>query len=239
MHGPGGYIQQLEPGPWMLKLSVTQYNTARNMNLLSNAGEADNINTLHPEFTTYVPDGTPDIYWLCMEDHGGDNDFKDVMTQVTVNEVAGEVKLECIAGYTIWTENALMDKLTGEVLFTTGSNNWDFSPDRTITLEGVAMDASYGMNEYAIDKVMDGKLIRGGVGGAGGKILVMDYSRIVASPNDYWTDKVFDPAKSGVPLFARHFGQANVLFSDGSVQPERPDDLNPIAPTAAMKWWMP
>ena len=245
MHGPGGYIQQMEPGPWMLKLSVTQYNTARGMNLLSNAGEADNINTLHPEFTTYVPDGTPDIYWLCMEDHGGDNDFKDVMTQVTVNEVAGKVKLDCISGYTIWTENALMDKLTGEVLFTTGSNNWDFSPDRTITLEGVAMDASYGMNEYAIDKVTQGKLIRG-VGGAGGKILVMDYLKLEAKTTDVWADEKWDPDRDGVPVFARHFGQANVLFSDGSVRPVRvdtkappPEDINPITESVRMKWWKP
>jgi len=239
MHGPGGYIQQLEQGPWMLKLSVTQYNKARSMNLLSNADAADNINTNYPEFTTYVPDGTPDVYWLCMEDHGGDNDFKDVMTQVTVNEVAGEVKLECISGYTIWTENALMDKLTGEVLFTIGSNNWDFSPDRTITLEGVAMDASYGMNEYAIDKVdRQGKPIRG-VGGAGGKILVMDYLKLEAKTTDVWTDEPWAPDRDGVPVFARHFGMANILFSDGSVQPVQPDDINPLAPTTAMKWWMP
>ncbi|MGB2795921.1 MAG: prepilin-type N-terminal cleavage/methylation domain-containing protein [Phycisphaerae bacterium] len=239
MHGPGGYIQQMEQGPYMLRLSVTQYTKARGMNLLSNADAADDMNTNYPEFATYVPDGTPDVYWLCMEDHGGDNDFKDVMTRVTVNEVAGEVKLECISGYTIWTENALMDKLTREVLFTTGSDNWNFSPARTVTLEGAAMDASYGMNEYAIDKVAGGKPIRRGVGGAGGKILVMDYLKLEAKTTDAWADEKWDPDRDGVPVFARHFGQANVLFSDGSVHPERPEDIDPIAPTTAMKWWMP
>jgi len=138
-----------------------------------------------------------------------------------------------------------MNKITGEEYYKTGSGQgggqYNFSPARTVTLDvgGVGMDASYGMNEYAIDKVdTDGKLIRG-VGGAGGKILVLDYLRLEAKTTDIWTDKFFDPDKSGVPLFARHFGMANVLFSDGSVQPERPADINPIAPTTALKWWEP
>jgi prepilin-type processing-associated H-X9-DG protein len=101
----------------------------------------------------------------------------------------------------------------------------------TVTLDTHgASQTNYGMNKYARD-----------VGGAGGKILVLDYPLLVASPDkpDDWTDKVFDPAKSNVPIFARHFGQANILFSDGSVQPKRPADINPFAPTTAMKWWRP
>jgi len=248
-HGPGGYITQLEPGRYMLKLSVTQYDKAQSRGFLNNNDSANNIDTKPEgqEFTTYVPDGTPDIYWLCMEDYGGDQDFKDVMTKVTYNERDGTVKLECISGTTGHT-NQLMDKLTGKVLFNTGSNQWNPSPDRTKILDvgGVGMDASYGMNEYAIDKVNTGGNLIRGVGGAGGKILVMDYPRLEAKTTDIWTDKFFDPAKSGVPSFARHFGMANILFSDGSVHPERvntkdppPEDINPIAPTTAMKWWMP
>jgi len=228
----------------MLKLSDTQWKKARGMGLLSNAGKADNINTKYPEFATYVPDGQPHIYWLCMEDYGGDWDFKDVMTEVTDNG-DGTTTLRCISGFTK-TPSSLMDRLTGKVLFDTGSDQWTFSPDRTITLGGVAMDASYGMNEYALDKVdTDGKLIRG-VGGAGGKILVMDYLRLEAKTTDDWTDEFFDPDKTGVPRFARHFGMANVLFSDGSVRPMRPnnpeqpeEDINPFTLTAARKWWMP
>jgi prepilin-type processing-associated H-X9-DG protein len=242
-NGPVGFITQLEPGRYMLKLSVTQYNKACSMGFLNNDDSANNIDTKPEgnEFLTYVPDGKPNIYWLCLEDYGGDQDFKDAMTRVTCNEREGKVTLECISGFT-GHKNELIDKITGEVIFGTGSNQWAFSPARTVTLDvgGVAMDASYGMNEYAVDKVdTDGKLICRGVGGAGGKILVMDYPFLVAKTTDLWTDKFFDPAKSGVPSFARHFGQANVLFSDGSVRPERPADINPIAPTAAMKWWMP
>jgi prepilin-type N-terminal cleavage/methylation domain-containing protein len=59
---------QMEPGPWMLKLSDTQWKKARGMGLLSNDRISVNINTKYPEFATYVPDGTPDVYWLCLED---------------------------------------------------------------------------------------------------------------------------------------------------------------------------
>jgi len=122
------------------------------------------------------------------------------------------------------------------------SNSTQFSTARTVNLQvggSGAWATSYGMNEYAIDKITAGKLVRSGVGGAGGKILVMDYLRLEAKTTDLWAGSFFDPAQSGVPIFARHFGQANVLLSDGSVQPERPVDLDPIAPTAAKKWWEP
>jgi len=237
----GAYYTQLEPGPYMLKLSDTQWNTARGIGFLANGGAADYITTKHPEFNTYVPDGNPNVYWLCMEDHGGDQDFKDVMTRVTDNR-DGTVKLECISGETGHT-NILMNKNPVEEIFHTGSNQWDFSTARTKILNvggAGAWASSYGMNEYAIDKLdAFGKLIRSGVGGAGGKILVMDYPKLEAKTTDLWAGLFFAPAQSGVPIFARHFGQANVLLSDGSVQPERPVDLDPIAPTAAKKWWEP
>jgi len=241
--GGSTWTTQLEPGPYMLKLSDTQWNTARGMGLLSNAGSADHINTNHPEFNTYVPDGQPHIYWLCMEDIGGDNDFKDVMTRVTDTR-DGFVTLESISGTTNRTNTLMNKEVPGEEYYRTGGNQWDFSPARTVRLDvgGLVAEAtSYGMNEYAIDKVTSGKLIRRGVGGAGGKILVLDYSRYVAEPDkpDDWTNKVFDPDKRGVPNFARHFGQANILFSDGSVHPERPEDIDPIKATVANKWWMP
>ena len=236
----GAYTTQLEPGPYMLKLSVTQYNKATGMGLLGNDNAANNINTNYPEFNTYVPDGQPNIYWLCMEDHGGDQDFKDVMTRVTDNR-DGTTTVECISGATGHT-NQLKDKITGDVIFGTGSNQWDFSTARTVVLDVgglTAAEADYGMNEYAVDKVTTGKLIHRGVGSAGGKILVMDYLRLEAKTTDLWTDLFFDPAQRDVPLFARHFGQVNILFSDGSVHPERPEDINPFTPTVATKWWEP
>jgi len=238
--GGNTYYTQLDSGPLMLKLSVTQYDTARSMGLLDEA--EDNIDTRFPWLRTYEPDSNPYVYWLCMEDVGGDQDFKDVMTRVTDTR-DGWATLECISGTTGHT-NDLMDKMVdpSEVIFNIPSNQMQFSPARTVQLNvggAGAWATSYGMNEYAIDKITAGKLVRRGVGGAGGKILVMDYLHLEAKTTDLWADLFFDPAQSGVPIFARHFGMANILFSDGSVHPERPEDIDPIAPTAAMKWWMP
>jgi len=237
------YCTQLDSGQYMLKLSVTQYDTAIAQGLLTEA--QDNIDTRFPWVRTYEPDGKL-VYWLCMEDHGDDWDFKDVMTRVTDTR-DGWVTLECISGTTGHT-NTLMNILKDPhtEFFKIPSNSQQFDSARTVKLNvggAGAWASSYGMNEYAVDKFdTDGKLIHRGVGGAGGKILVMDYLCLVASPeNDHWNDTFFDPSTppSGVPRFARHFGQANVLFSDGSVRPERPVDIDPITKTVAMKWWEP
>ena len=237
----GGRIcyTQMEPGPWMLKLSDTQWNKARGMGLLSNDRISVNIDTKYPEFAAYVPDGTPDVYWLCLEDPPvPDRDFKDVMTKVTFNP-DHTVTLECISGDQGST-NHLMDKTTGEEIFHIPKNT---SVPKTVTLYvggSGAWASSYAMNEYAVDKVdAFGKPIRRSVGGAGGKILVLDYPFLVAKSTDLWTDEFFDPDQKGEPRFARHFGMANVLFSDGSVHPERPEDIDPIGATVAKKWWMP
>ena len=241
----GARITRLEAGPYMLKLSVTQYNKIVSMGLLVNDGAAANIKTRFPEFATFVPDGTPDVYWLFLEDGGG-WDYNDVMTRVT-NNSDGTITVECVAGWT-GGMSYLMDKLTGETLATCKGLPVSYKGPFVLGVGTMSASTSYGMNEYALDKVdTNGKLIRG-VGGTGGKILVMDYLRLEAKATDIWTDQFFDPSTppSGVPVFARHFGQANILFSDGSVRPVRvntkdppPEDINPIAPTTALKWWMP
>jgi len=235
--------RELEPGPYILKLSQTQFNEARTKDglFLKYVKEFDPT-TDYPEYSYYVPDGQPDIYWLCMEDvpGGSGGNFSDLMIKVTCDENEESVLLECItAGTNCW--NTIVDKETGEVLIRMKHGGADWTP-KPYTLLGVTGEpTSYGMNEYAIDKyTVDMKFVRRGVGGAGGKILILDYSRPVAYPDkDDWTDEVFDPNQGGKPRFARHFGMANVLFSDGSVRPERPEDIDPMAPTAAMKWWMP
>jgi prepilin-type N-terminal cleavage/methylation domain-containing protein/prepilin-type processing-associated H-X9-DG protein len=239
----GSRITTLDAGPYMLKLSDTQYNKARGLGFLSSDHALGlDLKTTYPEFATFVPDNTPDVYWLLLED-GGAWDYDDVVTTVTINS-DGTITLECVAGWTGGT-SYLMDKLTGEVLATCKGLPVPYKGPFVLGVAGVSASSSYGMNEYALDKVAGGHFISG-VGGAGGKILVLDYPRLEAKTTDIWTDKFFDPSKSGVPSFARHFGMANILFSDGSVRAERvdtkdppPENINPIAPTTAMKWWMP
>ena len=241
------FFTQLVEGPFMLKLSDTQYQAIRAENDAYLKGE---WNLRDKVDCNFQPDGNPDVAWYCLEDHpfgifdSCDYNFSDALAKVTYNrDDTITIEMTCLIerGF----QDYLMDKNTGEQLAVIPDSRHGGTTPTIVTLQSgggyEAAETSYGMNEYAIDKVTAGKFIRGGVGGAGGKILVMDYSRIVASPEppDDWTTEVFDPAQSGEPIFARHFGLANVLFSDGSVRPERPADIDPMAPTAAMKWWMP
>ena len=187
----GSRYTQLDAGPYLLKLSVTQYNKIVSLGLLVNDGAAANIKTRFPEFATFAPDDTPNVYWLFLEDGGG-WDYNDVQTRVT-NNSDGTITVECVSGFTAGT-SYLMDKLTGEVLATCRGLPMPYKGPFVLGVAGVSASSSYGMNEYAMDKVdTGGNLIRG-VGGAGGKILVMDYPFLVAKTTDLWTDKFFDPA---------------------------------------------
>jgi len=188
----GARITILDAGPYMLKLSVTQYNKIVSLGLLINDGAATDIKTRYPEFATFVPDSTPNVCWLFLEDGGG-WDYNDVQTRVT-NNSDGTITVECVSGWTAGT-SYLMDKLTGEVLATCKGLPMPYKGPFVLGVAGGAASSSYGMNEYAIDKVdTNGKLVRGGVGGAGGKILVMDYPRLEAKTTDIWTDTFFDPS---------------------------------------------
>ena len=210
-------IMLLVPGPWVAKLSVTQWN---------DAGIRDRkLYNVPP----YAPDGKTDYYFIMEDWHDvtrSDYDY-DISIKVTENK-DGTTTL-VFKQHGTGASYQVLDLSDGKVLMTKAE--MDGGAKGTITLNTIRPgETNYGMNKYARD-----------VGGAGGKILVMDYSRYVASPDkpDDWTDNIFDPDKRGEPVFARHFGQANILFSDGSVHPERPADINPIAPTTAKKWWMP
>ena len=72
-------------------------------------------------------------------------------------------------------------------------------------------------------------------------ILLLDYPREVADcagPDavdnwDDWTDR------TGVLSFARHSGNCNVLFADGSLRPLCPRDIDPDDPKLAQEYWLP
>jgi len=210
-------IMLLQPGPWVAKLSVTQWN---------DAGIRDR--KLY-DVPPYAPDGNPDYYFIMEDWHDVTKTDYDYDISIKVTENNDGTTTLVFKQHGTGASYQVLNLQDGTVLMTKAE--MDGGAQGTITLNTIRPgQTDYGMNEYARD-----------VGGAGGKILVLDYLCYVASPDkpDDWTDKVFDPAKSGVPIFARHFGQANVLFSDGSVQPKRPADINPFAPTTAMKWWRP
>jgi len=210
------WTTNLAEGPYVLKLSQTQYDDLKSQGYI-----VERKTVPQALRVAYVPDSNPNLYWYCSEDWHEpqtDYDFEDIRVKV-VNDGKGKVTMEFFkgVGYTAHIYNEEGKDLLGKPV-TTGA---------TYTYEANA-EASYGMNMNART-----------VGGAGGKILVMDYLLLVASTTDNWKDLFFDPAKSGVPLFARHFGMANILFSDGSVHPERPDAIDPITATVAKQWWEP
>ena len=217
-------IMLLVPGPWVAKLSVTQWN---------DAGIRDR--KLY-DVPPYAPDGKPEYYFIMEDWHDvsrSDYDY-DISIKVTENDDGTTTLVFKQHGtgatYQVINPDSL-EMIKNDSGTPMTKAQMDGGAQGTVTLDTIRPgETDYGMNKYARD-----------VGGAGGKILVMDYSRYVAEPDkpDDWTDKVFDPDQNKVPRFARHFGQANILFSDGSVHPERPEDIDPIAPTTAMKWWEP
>jgi len=96
----------------------------------------------------------------------------------------------------------------------------------TVFLPTSGMMASYGMNSEATE-ILDNP----------GKVLVMDFDHPVAYPNDIWSDHY--PDNSQVPVFARHSGRMNVLFTDGAVRLMEPNAVDPQNATVEDTYWLP
>jgi len=125
--------RELIPGPFLLKVSDTQYKEAQSKGVFKTYVPGLDVPRDYPEYTTYVPDSNPHIYWLCMEDvpSGGGGDYKDLMIKVTEDKDDKSVTLACVTGGTnCW--NSLIDKETGEKRFTMKKGGPDFNPSSTI-----------------------------------------------------------------------------------------------------------
>ena len=71
------------------------------------------------------------------------------------------------------------------------------------------------------------------------KILALDYESHIAQPDsDLWTDGIWDEDNNGILDFARHKGAINVLFTDGSVEARRPEQIDPYYPTIRNTYWV-
>jgi len=232
--GGGTFYDLFDAGRWVVKFSDTQFWDAKSKGLLSNADSANNLRSKYD--CTYVLDTNPNRYWLCHEDYGGDEDYKDLMVKVVDNGDA-TVTLSIMPGWTAH-RNYLLDKRTGEQLGFWGAGSGKASDANTITdeltIEGASaggmmevLNCSYGMNRY-VKKL-----------GGGEKILAMDYACIVVSPVHIWTDENLDADQDGVPDFARHRGRVNVLFLDGSVKAMDPWEIDPESPSVARHYWEP
>ncbi len=89
----------------------------------------------------------------------------------------------------------------------------------------------YGMNNRVSD--FDG--------GQGRRILMMDYRKVVADQGDAPGQSPPYVHMDSWPLYRapRHRGQMNVLYTDGSVVRQAPDEVDPAIPTNQKSLWQP
>ena len=209
------YIQYLETGTFMCKLSNTQY---------VEAGFVDGKRRFNPP--PYQADSNPDVFWFCMEDwhcagQSGDFDW-DLHIRVTDN-CDGTVTLllkQMGTGY----QFELIDLVKNEVVMVKSQ------------MTGVPPGAEYtvivggqGLTSYGINGAV------GSIRHSGGKIMVIEYPWLIARSTHDWGD--YESDIPGIPIFARHRGKINVLFVDGSVKLMRPDDINPADPDTEAVYW--
>ena len=218
--GGGTYYEDMGKGPMVAKLSDANFHRAQADNRLNNSSFANNFPRGSYE------DGAEERsnpYWLCLEDHGGDWDYKDVM--VKVSYTGNGYLLEAESGGTGHT-NSIVTKPDHTELQRTGSNQARGTL-QPIPVATTGIIASYGMN-IAVPDTLD----------TPGSILVMDYHWLLASPDDHWSDYP-DPENSSIPIFARHRERLNVLFVDGSVRMMDPHDIDPNNVYVERTYWLP
>lgn len=216
------YYDDLDRGAQVAKLSESNYAAARAHpnKYLGNDNSADNF----PRAT--YEDGSEDLantYWLCLEDYGGDWDYKDIMVRVSFT--GNGYLLESSAGSTAHT-NSIVDKPDHTQLQRVPRDTaFGSLPAVTVSTTGVV--ASYGMN-MSIPDSLD----------RSSTVMVMDYHWVVASTSDQWADYEH-PDNAAVPVFARHRQRMNAVFVDGGVKTVHPNELNPNTSAIEQVYWLP
>ena len=168
----------------------------------------------------------PTVYWYLLEDvpfTHGDLDY-DIGMKVTENgdgTVMLSVKQLTGASY----DFNLIDK-TDDRKILVHKAEMDGSADHEIIVGDGSGLASYGMNAALNTISSDAE-----------KIMVLDYSWFVAHPTHDWSGDKLASDIPGIPVFARHNGRINVLFTDGSVRLKRPDEVNPADPGIQRTLW--
>jgi prepilin-type N-terminal cleavage/methylation domain-containing protein/prepilin-type processing-associated H-X9-DG protein len=208
-----GYDLELIEGPYAAKLSDEQFKT------ISFGGA-------HVYIPDYVPGNDPTLYSWILEDitHAGSDMDYEIGIRVQENgdgTLTLRVKQLTGAGYNF----NLVDKMDGRNILVTKSQ-MDGGPGSEVILGSGGGATSYGMNAQI-----------NGISNDGGKIMVMDYRWFVARSDHDWSSDKLSSDIPGIPIFARHRGKINVLFSDGSVQLKRPDEVNPADPGIQTTLW--
>ncbi|MFP4053203.1 MAG: type II secretion system protein [Phycisphaerae bacterium] len=212
----------LEPSLYVRKLSQKQFGSFEKSN---------HKQWMRDNYDGYQPDSEDHIYWLCMEDQGhhggGDMDFWDVVFRITHEPDKTLIYVKNgSAGYNFNLKRGIEREMI--------VHNVKKNEGATVEVPG-GSTASYGMNHIA------GQLRAGGR-----KILAIDYERTLvygtdtdaSRPIDDWSDEKWED-DHGKLRFARHWGQINTLYADGSVQLHSPDEIDPIVKDTRDDFWNP
>jgi prepilin-type N-terminal cleavage/methylation domain-containing protein/prepilin-type processing-associated H-X9-DG protein len=199
-------------GPFVAKLSDEQF-------------QAINWGPAHVAVPPYSAGKDPTLFWWVQEDivqAGSDMDY-EIAVRVQENgdgSVTLRVKQITGAGYNF----NLVDKPDRNVLVSKSQMNG--GPGSEVVLGTGGGMTSYGMNAQINEILDDAK-----------KIMVLDYKWFVARSTHNWSDDKLASDIPGVPVFARHKGMINVLFTDGSVELKRPDEVNPVDAEIQRSLW--
>jgi prepilin-type N-terminal cleavage/methylation domain-containing protein len=219
------YLDEDAASEWVWRLSEEQFKQ-----LEATPGHGKNY-----AYGGYVPGANPNLYYFVFEDQGwrggGDKDYWDLMLRIEYTGSAYALTpIPGAAGYAF--SLARGEEPNKEMLIFDAEVN-------TKTIEIPAGFGSYGMNSVA------GKF------GAKGRLLLLDYASGIARGSDeepsrlddWWADPVHFPLNedTGRPLFARHFGQVNVLFGNGDVHlmSLKDIDFQDAESDAREKYWNP
>ena len=209
------YDLELIEGPYVAKVSDEQFRA-----ITFQTGKRINA-------PAYDAGADPTVFWYLLEDvpfERGDLDY-DIGIKVTENgdgTVTLSVKQITGAGY----DFNLVDKTDNRKILVR-KYEMDGSADHEVIVgEGGGGLASYGMNA-AFQSILNDP----------DKIMVMDYAWFVARTTHDWSGEKLKSNIPGIPIFARHHGMINVLFTDGSVRLKRPDEVNPGDPDVQRTLW--
>jgi len=208
-----GYDLEFIEGPFVARLSEEQvqaidFQTGRRVNAPPYNAGAD-----------------PTVCWYIFEDvpfQHGDLDY-DLGCRVTDNldgTLTLSMKQLTGAGYNF----NLVAKEDRKILVR--KSQMDGSPANEVVVGNGSGIASYGLNA-GVKNFSDGS----------GRIMALDYPWFVARSSHDWSGDKLAGEIPGIPIFARHSGQINVLFSGGAVQLMRPDDINPADPGVQRSLW--
>lgn len=214
--GSSDYIAYFDDSsPWVAKLSDQQWQAAgiRDLKLYN--------------VPPYDPGSDPSVYWYIFEDwhdpNRSDYDY-DISVRVTENG-DGTATLMLKQHGTGYNHDLIDLTDNNKVIMRKSQMTGTGSAEHKVVIGGSGV-TSYGMN---------GEIAR--VSNDVEKIMALDYPWTVARSTHDWSMDKFASDIPGIPIFARHHGKINVLFTGGSVRLKRPDEVNPIHPGIQRTLW--